>query len=72
LLAALDSGGLGAYATDVFDPEPPASDSPLLIHPRVIVSPHVAWGAEDAVERLLDLSIANVEAFVAGRPVNVV
>ena len=72
LLAALDTGPLAAYATDVFAPEPPPPDSPLLHHPRVFVSPHVAWGTEDAIQRLLDLSIENVEAFLAGRPVNLV
>jgi glycerate dehydrogenase len=72
LLAALDAGQLAGYATDVFAPEPPPPESPLLGHPRVFVSPHVAWGTEDAVLRLLDLSIDNVEAFLAGRPMNLV
>lgn len=72
LIAALDGGRLAAYATDVFAPEPPPPDDPLLHHPKVLVSPHVAWGADDAIQRLLDLSIANVEAFLAGQPVNLV
>lgn len=72
LLAALDQGRLAAAATDVFAPEPPAPGNPLLHHPKVLVSPHVAWGTEDALQRLLDLSIANVEAFAGGKPINVV
>ena len=72
LIAALDSGRLAAFASDVFAPEPPPPEEPLLHHPKVLVSPHVAWGTDDAIQRLLDLSIANVEAFVAGLPVNVV
>ena len=72
LLAALDAGQLAAAATDVFAPEPPPADDPLLHHAKVFVSPHVAWGTEDAVQRLLDLSIANVEAFLNGNPINVV
>lgn len=72
LLAALNDGRLAAAGLDVFLSEPPLPDDPLLHHPRVVVSPHVAWGTEDAVQRLLDLSIANVEAFVAGSPLNVV
>jgi glycerate dehydrogenase len=72
LITALDSGRLAAYATDVFAPEPPRPDEPLLYHPRVLVSPHVAWGTDDAVQRLLDLSITNVEAFLTGQPVNLV
>lgn len=45
LLAALDSangGTLGGYATDLWDPEPPLDDDPLLTHDRVIITPHVA------------------------------
>lgn len=72
VLAALDSGVIAAYATDVFRREPPAPDDPLLRHPKVLVSPHVAWGTQDAVERLLDKAIENVEAYLAGRPQNVV
>jgi glycerate dehydrogenase len=72
LRTALEAGGLAGYATDVFAPEPPPPDSWLLHHPRILVSPHVAWGSEEAVQRLLDLSIANVEAFLGGRPVNLV
>ncbi len=72
LLEALESGRLAAAGTDVFHREPPDPGDALLHHPRVVVTPHVAWGTADAVERLLDLSIANVEAFAAGAPVNVV
>ena len=72
LAAALDGGHLAGAGFDVFLHEPPAANDPLLFHPKILVSPHVAWGAEDAVQRLLDLSIANVEAFLAGKPVNVV
>ena len=72
LVAALDGDRLGGAGLDVFVREPPAISDPLLSHPKIVVSPHVAWGTEDAVQRLLDLSIANVEAFLAGEPVNVV
>jgi glycerate dehydrogenase len=72
LLDALDEGRLAGAGIDVFHEEPPAPDDPLLRHPKILVSPHVAWGTEDALERLLDQSIATLEAFVAGKPVNVV
>ena len=72
LLAALDQGRLAAAALDVFRQEPPAPDDPLLTHPKIVVSPHVAWGAPEAIARVLDATIDNVEAFLAGRPQNVV
>ena len=71
-LDALDNGPLAAAGIDVFQPEPPAPDNPLLRHPRLVVSPHVAWGTSDAIQRLLDLSIQNVEDFLAGHPANLV
>lgn len=42
VLVALDSGRLGAFAVDGFEPEPPDPGDPLLGHPRAIVTPHVA------------------------------
>jgi glycerate dehydrogenase len=72
MLAALDQGRLAAAGIDVFPTEPPAPDDPLLHHAKIVVSPHVAWGTPEAIRRVLDTAIDNVEAFLAGRPQNVV
>jgi phosphoglycerate dehydrogenase-like enzyme len=42
LLGALESGHLGGAALDVTDPEPLPDGHPLWVHPRVIITPHVA------------------------------
>lgn len=51
VLAALDSGHLAAYATDVLDAEPPAADHPLRDHPKTIVTPHMAFLSTASLER---------------------
>jgi len=50
LAEALARNSLGGYATDVWDPEPPRTDDPLLPHGRVLVTPHVA-GLTDVTYR---------------------
>jgi len=50
LLAAIATGVVGGYATDVWDPEPPVVDDPLMCHERVVVTPHVA-GLTDVTYR---------------------
>lgn len=52
VLDALDTGRLGGYAVDVFASEPPAADDPLLRHPRVLATPHMAAMTHDALDAM--------------------
>jgi D-3-phosphoglycerate dehydrogenase len=48
LLRALDSGRVGGAAIDVFEKEPPSADDPLVLHDRVICTPHLGASTEQA------------------------
>lgn len=72
LAAALRAGRLAGYAADVLSVEPPPSDNPVLSAPNCLLTPHFAWASREARQRLLDASVENLRAFLAGRPQNVV
>ena len=74
LLAALRSGHLGGAGIDVISVEPPPPDHPMLTAdlPNLIVTPHIAWASFEAMTELSGIVTANIEAFVAGKPQNLV
>jgi len=48
LVAALDSGQVAGAALDVFEKEPPDLASPLIQHPKIIVTPHLGASTAEA------------------------
>jgi glycerate dehydrogenase len=68
LAQALRSGEIGGAGIDVLPTEPPPDDQPLLAPdiPNLIVTPHIAWAAQEARQRALDQVTENVAAFLAG------
>ena len=72
LADALRAGQIAAAALDVLDTEPPPPDSPLIGAPRCIITPHISWYAKESRQRLLDIAVGNLKAFLDGTPVNVV
>jgi len=65
---------IAGAAFDALREEPPRQGSPLLDLdlPNFIVTPHVAWASNEAIQALADQVIVNIEAFVAGEPRNLV
>jgi glycerate dehydrogenase len=70
LAEALLSGHIGGAGFDVLSEEPPVSGNPLLDLrlPNFILTPHVAWASNEAMQTLADQLVDNIEAFVRGEP----
>ena len=74
LADALRSGHLGGAATDVLSVEPPRDGNVLLSAdiPRLIITPHSAWGSREARQRIVGQLAQNAEAFFNGTALRVV
>ena len=74
LADSLRAGHLGGAAFDVLSEEPPRQGNPLLAGdiPRLIITPHNAWGSREARQRIVGQMAENASAFFAGAPVRVV
>lgn len=72
LIEALQQGEIAGAALDVQDPEPPELDNPLFSMSNVILTPHIGWRRLESRQRLIRLMASNIEAFIQGKPVNVV
>ena len=70
LREALLSGKVQGAAVDVVSTEPIRSDNPLLGLESCLITPHIAWAPKESRQRLMDVAIDNVKAFLSGNPIN--
>ncbi len=72
LADALRQGVIGGAALDVLDQEPPPLGHCLLADdiPNLILTPHTAWAGQQARQKVVDETVANISAFLAGKPRN--
>jgi D-3-phosphoglycerate dehydrogenase len=63
LLDALEAGIVAYASLDVFEQEPPSQHNPLLNHPRVFVTPHIAWNTQESTQKLTDQCIENLKKY---------
>jgi glycerate dehydrogenase len=74
LIEALRQKRIAAAALDVISKEPPPADHPMVLAAKeldnLIVTPHTAWSAREARERLLEEVAENIAAFLQGRDRN--
>ena len=75
LVTALDEGLIAGVGFDCWSSEPPRADHPfwrIAERPNVILTPHVAWASDEAMQTVWDQVVANIENFERGEPSNVV
>lgn len=69
---ALRSGKIRSAAVDVVSQEPILATNPLLTAPNCIITPHMAWAPIESRQRIIDCTVASMQAFLDGKPINTV
>ena len=70
LVKALNIGKIHAFGSDVLAVEPMEENSPFKKTPNTVITPHIAWATNEALERLMIITEKNLEMFLAGTPQN--
>ena len=71
LLAALREKNIAGFGADTFDVEPLPADHPLRSEPRALLTPHLGYVTEETYRDFYSGMVQAIEAWVAGKPINV-
>jgi phosphoglycerate dehydrogenase-like enzyme len=71
LLAALREKRIAGYGADVYDSEPLPASHPLRAEPRALLTPHIGYVTEETYRDFYAGMVAAIEAWLAGKPINV-
>ena len=69
---ALKNGQLAFYGADAFCTEPLPQESPLRGLPNALLTPHIAWATNEALQRLMDITTNNLRTWLDGAGENIV
>jgi len=72
LADALNEDRIAGVGVDVLSTEPPKAENPLLTAKNCYITPHIAWAPLETRQRLMDIFVENIRAFINGSPINVV
>jgi glycerate dehydrogenase len=72
LADALNCGKVCAAGLDVVSTEPIRGGNPLLKAKNCIITPHISWASRESRQRLMDIAVDNLRAYLRNEPQNTI